>query len=455
MQLSEHLETNLAALNARLGSSADFYAKRIELYHIRGAILLFDGMASLESLWELLLDAASRQTPPLRLGALPSGEQVYELLSRHSALPAESSPVENWDDLMQRLTAGMAVLLLDGSAKGLAFSVQSLKFRSVGEPSGEGDLRGSREGFSDLLRVNLSLLRRLIRTEALVMEVQQADCAMKTEYAVCYCKDKASPAAVEQVKETLRRAKPQLLLDSSYFLPWLFPCRVRTASPVSYTERPAVASAKLCEGKIVVLVNGGAASAAELLTGILQDTAENVTVVGEKTYGKGQGQMHLPLINGDKLVITTLEMELPGQGCWEGRGLTPDIQVGNSTVSVREDALHALDTSRTMCFGEVSDNIYAMTERLQLLGLIGEPTNTFNGDVLDAVTGFCSSYDLPAAACASPEMLSALSDAISALSGKTYTLDMQMQSALEICRLAAAKPQQYTVSPDGTWKRNS
>ena len=158
MQLSEHLETNLAALNARLGSSADFYAKRIELYHIRGAILLFDGMASLESLWELLLDAASRQTPPLRLGALPSGEQVYELLSRHSALPAESSPVENWDDLMQRLTAGMAVLLLDGSAKGLAFSVQSLKFRSVEEPSGEGDLRGSREGFSDLLRVNLSLL---------------------------------------------------------------------------------------------------------------------------------------------------------------------------------------------------------------------------------------------------------------------------------------------------------
>ena len=95
MQLSEHLETNLAALNARLGSSADFYAKRIELYHIRGAILLFDGMASLESLWELLLDAASRQTPPLRLGALPSGEQVYELLSRHSALPAESGPVED------------------------------------------------------------------------------------------------------------------------------------------------------------------------------------------------------------------------------------------------------------------------------------------------------------------------------------------------------------------------
>lgn len=76
MQLSEHLETNLTALNARLGSSADFYAKRIELYRCRGAILLFDGMASLESLWELLLDAASarrRLSSPVRLRPAASG----------------------------------------------------------------------------------------------------------------------------------------------------------------------------------------------------------------------------------------------------------------------------------------------------------------------------------------------------------------------------------------------
>ena len=255
-QLSQSLAANLAVLDKMFGTSADYYAKEITIYHCRGSILLFDGMASLDSLWELLLDAASRQAPPQQAGQRCTGPQVFELILHGSAFPAESEPVTDLADLIKRMTAGMAVLLLDGSAKGLAFSVQSLKFRSVEEPSGEGDLRGSREGFSDLLRINLSLLRRLIRTEALVMEVQQADCAMKTEYAVCYCKDKASPAAVEQVKEMLRRAKPQLLLDSSYFLPWLFPCRVRTVSPVSYTERPAVASAKLCEGKIVVLVNG-------------------------------------------------------------------------------------------------------------------------------------------------------------------------------------------------------
>ena len=47
LQLSSSLEKNLAALNARFGASADFYAKRIELYHCPGAIVLFDNMASL------------------------------------------------------------------------------------------------------------------------------------------------------------------------------------------------------------------------------------------------------------------------------------------------------------------------------------------------------------------------------------------------------------------------
>lgn len=252
-QLSTQLNENLAALREKFGPSADFYSKTIELYGCKGAIVLFDGMASLESLWVLLLDAASRRTPK---AAPQDGRALFALLFHHSGLPAESKPVADFADLTMRLTAGMAVLLLDGCGQGIAFSVQGLKFRSVEEPSGEGSLRGSREGFADLLRVNLSLLRRLIRTDALVQEVAQADCPMQTEYALCYCRDKADPAAVARVRQALQKARPALLLDSSYFLPWLFPTKLRLFAPVSYTERPAVAAAKLCEGKLVILVNG-------------------------------------------------------------------------------------------------------------------------------------------------------------------------------------------------------
>ena len=58
-QLSQSLAANLAVLDKMFGTSADYYAKEITIYHCRGSILLFDGMASLDSLWELLLDEAS------------------------------------------------------------------------------------------------------------------------------------------------------------------------------------------------------------------------------------------------------------------------------------------------------------------------------------------------------------------------------------------------------------
>ena len=205
--------------------------------------------------------------------------------------------------------------------------------------------------------------------------------------------------------------------------------------------------------KIVVLVDGGTASAAELLAGSLQDTGA-ATLIGEQTYGKGQGQFHLNLINGDKLVITTLELELPHQGCWEGVGLTPDIQIGDEEVTVNSARLTPLDTTKTLRFGDVSDDVYAMTERLQLLGYIGEATNTFDGDVLDAVTQFCQTRDMPTRLYAAPEMLESLETTIGALDGKTYMLDMPYQTALSLCKLAAEKPQQYTVLPDGSWKKN-
>lgn len=256
-QLSNRLEENLSDLASIFGSSADYYAKRVVLYDCPAALLLFDGLASLESLWQLLLDAASRETPPMRPGrALHSGSEVFELILHRSGIPADSAPVEDFDTLVKNMTAGIAVLLLDGCSKGISFSVQGLKFRSVDEPSGEGNIRGSREGFADLMRVNLTLLRRLVRTPDLVLEVAQANTTMRTEYAVCYSRARADARMVQKLKDTLQKAAPEMLLDSSYFVPWLCPRRFRLFTPVSYTERPAVAAAKICEGRIVVLVNG-------------------------------------------------------------------------------------------------------------------------------------------------------------------------------------------------------
>ncbi|MBO5060402.1 MAG: S41 family peptidase [Clostridia bacterium] len=77
---------------------------------------------------------------------------------------------------------------------------------------------------------------------------------------------------------------------------------------------------------IVILVNGGSASASEVLTGALKDY-EKATVIGTKTYGKGIVQTVYPFSDGSGMSITTAKYYTPGGTCIHKIGIEPDITV--------------------------------------------------------------------------------------------------------------------------------
>ncbi len=85
------------------------------------------------------------------------------------------------------------------------------------------------------------------------------------------------------------------------------------------TTETAQREAYLVGGKsVIILVNGHSASASEMFTGALKDN-NRVTVVGQQTFGKGIGQMMLPMPNGTVLRVTTLRYFTPN-GTWLGDG---------------------------------------------------------------------------------------------------------------------------------------
>ncbi|MGW2261140.1 S41 family peptidase [Streptomyces sp. NPDC001780] len=77
---------------------------------------------------------------------------------------------------------------------------------------------------------------------------------------------------------------------------------------------------------LVVLVDGGTMSAAELLTGALQDRGRAVTV-GSRTFGKGSVQMPSKLADGSVAELTVGHYRTPAGHAVDGRGVTPDLAV--------------------------------------------------------------------------------------------------------------------------------
>ncbi len=89
---------------------------------------------------------------------------------------------------------------------------------------------------------------------------------------------------------------------------------------------------------MVVLVNGGSASASEIVSGALQDFNRSI-IIGEKTFGKGSVQVVMPIGEDEALKLTVARYYLPSGRTIQALGVTPDITVHLGSIELKEDPL--------------------------------------------------------------------------------------------------------------------
>jgi len=87
-----------------------------------------------------------------------------------------------------------------------------------------------------------------------------------------------------------------------------------------------VGGGKALDQPLVLLVNGGTASASEIVAGALQDYGR-ATLIGEKTFGKGSVQLIYELSDDSRLHVTVAKWFTPNNNAIDGTGLIPDVEV--------------------------------------------------------------------------------------------------------------------------------
>ncbi len=242
---------NLACIKQIAEGSSDLLVNEFVLSGLPSALLCCEGMLSTSMITELILNPITK----LQLSD-PTAEQVFNYIQQRQLYSTDRAEAKTYAELFRFLNSGFAVLILEGASTALVFGVQGYDKRGIDEPSGEDNVMGAKDGFIEVVRVNMSLLRRRMKTPQLKLELFVKGTKSQTDLCLCYMADRVPKKLIRQIKARLNEMKLESILSSGYVQPFLENRRGCLFDTVGTTQRPDVLCAKLLEGRVGLLIEG-------------------------------------------------------------------------------------------------------------------------------------------------------------------------------------------------------
>ena len=195
------------------------------------------------------------------------GEQVVRpLLHYEGTLDAENvgkkltSPElrqeTSFELLAEEILAGNPVVLWEGADQGIIAGTKKVFVRAIAEPPTDVTIKGPREGFIEDVKINVSLVRRRLKTPELKVEMIKVGRRSQTFVAVCYLEGTTPQKLVDAVKEKSEKIDIDFIPDSSYLTHFLAARPNSLMKQVGTTEKPDIFCAKIAEGRVGLLVDG-------------------------------------------------------------------------------------------------------------------------------------------------------------------------------------------------------
>ena len=147
-------------------------------------------------------------------------------------------------------------LIFDDKDNCISVDTRTAIGRAIAEPPTSMVMRGPREGFVEDVKVNLTLLRKRLKTPNLKVINLTVGQFTNTSVAVCYIDGIAQKKIVDDVVQRLQSVTVDGVLDSSYLARYLDVSKTVLFRRVGTTEKPDIAVGKMLEGRVAIVVDG-------------------------------------------------------------------------------------------------------------------------------------------------------------------------------------------------------
>lgn len=249
LKLTKSLDKNIDIFKKIFNKNDTIKFRMLENYDnkLKCCIIFNDGMIKPDKIHEGI-------SKPI-INSKVTDTKIDTVLNKILYIP-EGEISNNIDEMVSSVLYGDTVILVDKNDKAIIADTKGWQTRAISQPETEVSLKGPKEGFTESIIMNLSLIRRKIVNPDLKFVFRELGRVTKTKICICYIEGIASDKILRELNERLNKIDIDGILAAGYIEELIKDAPLSPFQTTGYTERPDVVAGNLLEGRIAIVIDG-------------------------------------------------------------------------------------------------------------------------------------------------------------------------------------------------------
>jgi spore germination protein KA len=258
-KVSSDINYNFDRINKEFGSSynADFITRKFKIAKKIGAFIAnIDGMVDRTFITDFIIRPLMEINNFDEYFNASYLMPIVDYIIENVISVNELDKVEDCDTILLRILNGDTALFVDGCNACIMINTRGYEKRSVDKPIIENVVLGSQEGFTEHLRTNITLIRKIIKNKNLISEMINIGQTNHVFCAVLYMNGIVNQEVVKEVKKRINSIDADFIIGSSMLGQYIEDNSFMLFPQMLTTERPDRAASFLMEGKVIIIADG-------------------------------------------------------------------------------------------------------------------------------------------------------------------------------------------------------